>query len=69
MKGSTRKYVDKKYLLCSTKFVYICIYIYVFTPEGFLNVSFKLSRFLVNIKMVFSPLSVVGAKLPDDPLR
>ena len=27
--GSTRKYVDRKYLLSSTKFVYIYIYIYV----------------------------------------
>ena len=37
MKGSTRKYVDRKYLLCSTKFVlmkkccqYIYIYIYIY---------------------------------------
>ena len=27
MKGSTKKYVDRKCLLCSTKFVYIYIYI------------------------------------------
>ena len=32
MKGSTRKYVDRKYLLCSTKFVYIYIYIYMHNP-------------------------------------
>ena len=41
MKGSTRKYVDRKCQLCSTKFVlmkkccqyiyiYICIYIYIY---------------------------------------
>ena len=40
------------------------LFIYLFT---FCHVNFKLSRFLVNIKMVFSPLSLVGAKLPDDP--
>ena len=41
----------------------------VFFAHFFLNVNFKLSRFLVNIKMVFSPLTLVGAKFPDDPLR
>ena len=46
-------------------YIYIYIYIYIF----FYYVNFKLSRFLVNIKMVFSPLLLVGAKLPDDPLR
>ena len=30
MKGSTRKYVDRKFLLCSTKLVYIYIYIYIY---------------------------------------
>ena len=30
MKGSTRKYVDRKYLLHSTKFIYIYIYIYIY---------------------------------------
>ena len=30
MKGSTRKYVDRKCLLCSTKFVYIYMYIYIY---------------------------------------
>ena len=29
MKGSTRKYVDRKCLLYSTEFVYIYIYIYI----------------------------------------
>ena len=35
----------------------------------FCYVNFKLSRFLVNIKMVVSPLSLVGPRLPDDLLR
>ena len=30
MNGSRRKYVDRKYLLCSTKFIYIYIYIYIY---------------------------------------
>ena len=44
--------------------IYIYIYILFIFYFFFCYVNFKLSRFLVNIKMVFSPLSLVGAKLP-----
>ena len=30
-KGLTKKYVDKKCLLCSIKYIYIYIYIYIYT--------------------------------------
>ena len=48
--------------------IYISLFLFHFF-FFFCFVNFKLSGFLVNIKMVFSPLSFVGAKLPDDPLR
>ena len=42
-------------------FIYLFIFYYCY-------VNFQLSRFWW-IKMVFSPLSLVGTKLPDEPLR
>ncbi len=47
MKGSTRKYVDRKCLLYSTKFIYIYIYIYIYIITV-LVVTKSISGFVAN---------------------
>ncbi len=59
MKGSTRKYVDRKCLLCSTKFVYIYIYIYIYIQP--LRFEKEITQLAVEIKGKFTrptPFSV-----------